>query len=388
MKSILDHEGVRIAGAQHLRRTPAGVLPERLPEWALHQIHDPLFRYITRLASGVRLAFASDTSALELDAMARGIEWVGLPAPVPRFDLIVDGEVIATQQSPEGERWILQTAAAGATPPPPELRPGAPACLRFDGLGGAMKRIELWLPQNCSVELRDLRADDGARVEPAPVAGRRWIHYGSSISQCSEADGPTQTWPATAARLAGVDLTSFGFGGQCHLDQSVARTIRDLPADVISLKVGINVVNGDTMRERVFVSALHGFLDTVRDGHPGTPLLVVTPILYPAGEDHPGPSIVRDGSSAVVDRPDDLAYGALSISRIRALIAEVIERRRSDDANLHLLDGRLLFGEADLADLPDGLHPNTAGYVRMGERFAALAFGEGAPLAAPTGVRA
>jgi lysophospholipase L1-like esterase len=47
--------------------------------------------------------------------------------------------------------------------------------------------------------------------------------------------------------------------------------------------------------------------------------------------------------------------------------------------NLHLLEGTDLFGEDDLDDLPDGLHPNAAGYQRMGERFNALAFGPGGP---------
>ena len=41
------------------------------------------------------------------------------------------------------------------------------------------------------------------------------------------------------------------------------------------------------------------------------------------------------------------------------------------------MDGRELFGPDDLADLPDGLHPNAAGYRTMGERFARLAFGTG-----------
>jgi hypothetical protein len=58
--------------------------------------------------------------------------------------------------------------------------------------------------------------------------------------------------PVTA-RLAGVDLENLAFAGQCKLDQHVARTIRDLPSDAISLKLGINVVNGDTIRERTFI---------------------------------------------------------------------------------------------------------------------------------------
>ena len=44
--------------------------------------------------------------------------------------------------------------------------------------------------------------------------------------------------------------------------------MRDTPADLISVKLGINLVNTDLMRLRAFGPAVHGFLDTIRDGHP------------------------------------------------------------------------------------------------------------------------
>ena len=65
-----------------------------------------------------------------------------------------------------------------------------------------------------------------------------------------------------------MHLTSLGFGGQCHLDLFVAQTIRDLPADYISLKVGINIVNQNSLGRRAFASALHGFLDIDPRGSP------------------------------------------------------------------------------------------------------------------------
>jgi hypothetical protein len=114
-----------------------------------------------------------------------------------------------------------------------------------------------------------------------------------------------------------------------------------------------------------------------------TPIAVVTPIFCPEAEDHPGPTVMgEDRAFHVVPRPAELAVGALSLARIRELIAIVVQSRRDHgDANLHVLDGLTLFGPDDVVDLPDLLHPNPAGYRRMGERFNEMAFGAGGPLA-------
>ncbi len=198
-----------------------------------------------------------------------------------------------------------------------------------------------------------------------------------------EADRPTGVWPVVAARAAGVDLFNLGLAGQCQLDQFAARTIRDLPADLISLKLGINIVNADSMRERTFVPAVHGLLDTIRDGHPDTPIIVISPIVCPPAEDHPGPTVPGpDRRFGVIERPPELAVGALTLSRIRELLELVVmSRRNTGDTNLHHLHGFELFGPDEADDLPDGLHPSAAGYLRMGERFHAAAFSPDAPFA-------
>jgi lysophospholipase L1-like esterase len=48
---------------------------------------------------------------------------------------------------------------------------------------------------------------------------------------------------------------------------------------------------------------------------------------------------------------------------------EEVVKKRSDE-NLHFIDGLTLFGTSDEANLPDKLHPNSAGYRLMADRFA------------------
>ena len=85
---------------------------------------------------------------------------------------------------------------------------------------------------------------------------------------------------------------------------------------------------------------------------------------------------------AVLDGAAELRPGSLTLRRIRELVSEVAAKRRAaGHANLHYLDGLALFGESDVADLPDGLHPNAAGYARIGQRFAERVFGAGGAFA-------
>lgn len=375
----LEQGPIRFAGLQHLDATPDGVALRRLPAWTRPQAVDPALELVAGMPSGARLEVTTDSTSIEVELVLTMIRIGDFPVYAASVDLVVDGEVVAGRTTEEGT--ILGIARDGSL----SFEQGPPSTtVRFDGLPPGPKHVEVWLPHAAVTVLKAVRIDDGATASAPPEEGRRrWVHYGSSISHCLEAERPTGVWPAVAARTAGVALESLGLAGQCQLDQFVARTIRDLPVDVISMKVGINLVNGDTMRERTFGPAVHGFLDTVREGHPDTPILVVSPILCPVHEDHPGPTAVGGQQVTVHERSPELSVGSLTLQRIRALLGEIVAvRRAGGDEHLHLLDGRELFGEGDVDDLPDGLHPNAAGYARMGERFAALAFGPGGPLAA------
>ncbi|CAN5739879.1 SGNH/GDSL hydrolase family protein [soil metagenome] len=371
---------VAFVGALDVERSATGWQPRRLPAWTRPQIPDLFMEAMVQMPSGVRVRFSTDATAIELDVMLTLIRQLPKDLAPAWFDLVVDGDLAGQQPTTEGHVINLSSLDPGDI----SFAAGEPTTIRFEGLAPGSKVVEVWLPQASSVEVRAVRVDDGATVAAAPAsAARRWVHHGSSISHCMEAASPTRTWPAVAAHDAGVELLSLGFGGQCMLDPFVARTIRDAPADVISLKVGINIVNGDTMRDRTFGPAVHGFLDTIREGHPDTPILLVSPIFCPSAEDHPGPNVVSpDGKFVTVAGSEEIRQTCLTLRKVRAQLAAIVELRQAQgDAHLSYLDGLGLFGPQDADDLPDDLHPNAEGYVRMGHRFAEQAFGPGGALA-------
>jgi hypothetical protein len=382
-----------LRGVQEVERTDRGVRPHRLPEWARTPFPDPQLMMMEAQPSGVRIVVATSARVVELVTHPSRLGYRGASRPRGKVDLVVDGATVASDTLSGGDltEVDLQTGATS-------FQPGASHTSTFSGLSGLTgpsglaegeKVVELWLPHNEAVELIELRTD--APVSAVPQTKPVWLHHGSSISHGSNASTPTEIWPAVAARRGGVELVNLGFGGSALVDPFVARVIRDTPADFISLKLGINVVNLDSMRLRAFVPAVHGFLDTIRDGHPDTPLLLVSPIFSGIHEDTPGPGAVDPatlGTDQVrflaTGRPEDVAAGRLTLRVIREALESMTLRRR-DDPNLHYLDGTRLYGADDAVEhpLPDSLHPDTATHRLIGERFAEQAFSGAAPFGRP-----
>ncbi|GAA0522633.1 lipase [Paractinoplanes deccanensis] len=359
-----------VHGAVELETTAHGLLPHRLPAWARAQTPDPQLAMVEAQPSGVRVVFRTRATVVELVTMPTKRVYAGLPPrPDGVYDLLLDGALTASATTAGGGNVITVTMATGTS----ELRAGGPATVAFPGLPATDKTVEIWLPHNETTELIAVRTN--APITPAPPGGRpRWVHHGSSISQGSNATSPSATWPALAALRAGADLLNLGFGGSALLDPFVARLIRDTPADLITLKLGINLVNADLMRRRAFAPAVHGFLDTIRDGHPDTPLVVVSPIFCAIHEDTPGPGAF-DVEALKAGEVKFLATGTpdptkLTLRVIREDLARVVTERH--DPQLRYVNGLELYGESDATalPLPDRLHPDTATHRLIAERFA------------------
>lgn len=363
-----------VRGVAELEATArGGVRLHRLPASARAQTADGQLHQSQAQPAGVRLAFRTAARRVELDLVPTKRVYPGAPArPDGVHEVVVDGEVVHRTTASGGDTITIDLATQTA-----QRREGRTTTLVVE-LPEGSHDVEWWLPHDEETELVALRSD--APVTPVPGSRPTWLHHGSSISHGSNATAPTGTWPAVAARLAGFDLVNLGLGGSALLDPFVARTMRDTPADVVSLKLGINVVNQDLMRRRAFGPAVHGFLDTIRDGHPDAPLLLVTPIHCAIHEETPGPTAFDPSSFATgqlrfvaAGHPAEVASGKLTLRAVREVLSEVVAARH--DERLVLVDGLALYGADDAAGLPlpDDLHPDAATHRLIGERFADLA---------------
>lgn len=369
-----------IRGALEIETTDTGLRAHRLPAAVRRGFPDPQLLAVEAQPSGVRLALTTEATELEVHLHPQRTAYRGISRPRGAIDVVVEGALVVRDELTGGDVTEVDLATGAMT-----HEPGPDHITRVTGLAATSKRVEFWLPHNEAVEIRGLYAD--APVAAAEPTGLRWVHHGSSISHGSNAVAPTAIWPVVTASELGADLTNLGFGGSCLIDQFVARTIRDLPADLIRLKLGINVVNLDGMRRRTFTSAVHGFLDTIRDGHPTTPLLLVTPVWCGIHENTPGPGafhpdmfVTGRPRFAAAGQEGDAAQGRLTLQVVREALAEVAAQR--DDEALHLVDGLSLFGAADAEQWPlgDDLHPDTEAHRLIGERFAQTVRQAGVPL--------
>jgi len=276
--------------------------------------------------AGVRGAWRTSASSVGFEIRAAR----GIASAIGPVDVLVDGELHQRCAVQEGEQRLTVD------------------------LPGRSVEVEIWLPQVGVIAIRGLAfggvGKESAKPEPLAPTGPRWVTYGSSITQCGGAYGPSETWPALVARQHGWDCVSLGFAGECHLDPVAARTIRDLPARLISLCLGINIHGGATFSGRTLPGQVEAFISTVREGHPKTAIVVITPL--------PAPN--REGKPNAV---------GLTLDDVR----DCVELGARRDPDIQLIDGRTVLSVDEARALyADDVHPGPDGYRLIGERLGGL----------------
>lgn len=183
---------------------------------------------------------------------------------------------------------------------------------------------------------------------PGETPARRWLAYGSSITNGASPGLHLNSYPYHAARAAGLDVINQGLSGSCLCEPEVAAYLgaRD-DAELMTLEIGVNMRGAFTPEE--FRARAETLLDAVT-GRPGRRVALIT--IFPN---------LATAENAARQTAFDHALRDLHAS--------------GRWPGLALIEG------ADVLDDPgdlgvDLIHPSDYGHARMGlrlgERLAAL----------------
>ena len=177
----------------------------------------------------------------------------------------------------------------------------------------------------------------------APVSeelpSRRWLAYGSSITNGALPVGHLNSYVYHAARAADLDVLNLGLSGSCLCEPAMADFIGSRQDyEIATLEVGVNMRNGVSPEE--FRTRVSYLLDAVAAPASNRRVFLVT--VYP--------NLSEAGLAAAQDR-------------FSAILRELVASGRWP--NLGLIEGDTILD--DPGDLTaDYIHPSDYGHARMG----------------------
>ena len=186
------------------------------------------------------------------------------------------------------------------------------------------------------------------RSEELPA--RRYLAYGTSITQGSVATDHHLTYVEQTARRLGADLLNLGTSGSAFCEPAIADHVagRD-DWDVATLSISVNMLGSGFTAEEFRERATY-LIETVADAHPETPIACIT--LFPLF-----PDLGLDSGEPWAADPE--TYRTV----LREVVADVARE------NVHPIEGPDLLTDATgLA--PDLLHPTDHGMIEIGKRLA------------------
>jgi hypothetical protein len=181
--------------------------------------------------------------------------------------------------------------------------------------------------------------------EPGELPSRRWIAYGSSITNGAAPTVHENSYIYHAARLASLDVCNQGLSGSCLCEPEMAEYLagRD-DWDVMTLELGVNMRASFSPEE--FRNRAGSLVDAICCAHPTRKVVLIT--------------IFPNAASIKVARNRELENSQRE-ELFNAILRDLPKRHK----NLSLLEG------ADILDDFGGLsvdlvHPSDFGHARMG----------------------
>lgn len=296
-------------------------LPKRLKEEYRKPVWD-----LAQSPSGGRIRFRtnSTTLAIRLEYPSppgmRNMHAFGQTGVDLYLDGVYRGTAIATSESKTGETVEH---------------------VYFKDQPRAEHEVTIYLPLYKPVKVLGIGMDENARlVKPAPFAiPKPIVFYGTSITQGGCASRSGMAYQAMLGRALNVDFVNLGFSGNGKGEPALARTVAEIDAAVFVLDFSQNNESLESLME-----VYDPFIATLRERHPQTPILAVTPI----------------ASASEALNPE------ARLPAMREHIRQVVSRRiGAGDRNLQLVEGTDLLGPNRLDGLVDGTHPNDLGFEWM-----------------------
>jgi lysophospholipase L1-like esterase len=273
--------------------------------------------------------------------------WATAQLPVgTRFEWMAEAEAVEVVYRTETDDFGYRGEGAGrafAVFRGGTLRDEQPAVLGDGSVrlrcGAGADRVVLYLPEGMRPTVLSITALEGT-IEPAPPQPR-WVAYGDSVAEGWIASGPAWAWPAIAGRDQGLDVVNLGYAGSARGEMVSAEQISSVAADVISITHGTNCWTRIPHSAGMMRENTAAFLEVVRQGHPHTPIVVVSPVIRPDAESTPN------------------RLGATLADLRAAMEAACGARVAAGDSRLWIVSGEGLL-TAD--QLGDGIHPNDEGH--------------------------
>ena len=236
-------------------------------------------------------------------------------------------------------------------PEPRTLTLSVPERLQELPVSGATGRFD---PRVCRILFERVPAvavhdvsGDCRPPDAAELPEKRYLAYGTSITEGAAASVPHTDYVTHVARNRGYDALNFGSSGSAYCEAAMAEYIANREDwDLATLALSVNMANTGDFAPETFHERAETFVDTIAAAHPEKPVVCVT--LFPYFDD-----LVDSG-----DAEHARAY--------RDALRTIVEESPHD--NVTLVEGPDLLEVSGLgADL---LHPGDHGMKMIGDALA------------------
>ena len=177
----------------------------------------------------------------------------------------------------------------------------------------------------------------------AELPGRRYLAYGTSITEGAASSALHTNYVTRVARDCGFDALNLGCSGSAYCESAMADHIADRDDwDVATLALSVNMANTGGFPPEEFAARAEPFVDTIAGVHPEKPVACITLFSY------------FDDVTESGDADHAAAY--------REVLRDIVETSPHD--NLSLVEGPDLLPLSGLTS--DLLHPGDHGMAAIG----------------------